>query len=110
MELLQNIAIFFSEWMRPHLKMISLAIVATLLTIYGGHINDLIKKALGNHHFLFRFFIFVLVCAFGYGMLTIAVSYLAAKLLTSLTNTQLSPVIIGIFFFIGLLAERKNHI
>lgn len=110
MELLQNIAVFFSEWMRPHLKMISLAIVATLLTIYGGHLNELVKKAVSGHHFLFRFFIFVLVCAFGYGVLTISISYLAAKLLASLTNVQLSPVIIGIFFFIGLLAERKNHI
>ena len=52
---------------------------------------------------------FVLVCAVGYGMLSILLAKCVTTLLCQLSNAVLSPVVIMAFVIIGFIAERKNH-
>ena len=99
-----------SQFMREYLRQISVALIATVLALYGGYINDAVKSLLKNYHFIVRFMVFVLLCAFGYGALSIYAAKFARMLLGELDNLWLAPVIVVSFLVIGLLAEHKKKI
>jgi hypothetical protein len=99
-----------SEFMREYLREISGALVATFLALYGGYINDWVKTLLKNYHFIARFSVFVLLCAFGYGAISVYAAATVRVLLRQLTNLWLAPIIILCFLAIGLLAEKKKKI
>jgi hypothetical protein len=100
----------FSRWMREGLFGISMAIVATLLTIFGGDINKYIKSVCKKYVFPVRLIIFVLLCAVGYGLITVMAAKLLCNMLGGLNGKSLSPVVILIFITVGFIAERRNHI
>ena len=87
-----------------------MAIMATLLVIYGGTINRMVKRQVGGLHFLFRTLIFILLCTFGYGAVLIYAVPLLTKLLASLGMIYLGPLVAGIFISLGIIAEKKNRI
>lgn len=99
-----------SQWLYPWLGEIAMAIMATLLVIYGETINGMIKKQINGMHFIFRTLIFILLCAFGYGALLVFVTPLLGKWLASVGMIYLGPLILGIFITLGILAEKKNRI
>jgi hypothetical protein len=99
-----------SDWFRPHLLAISLALLATILTIYGDDINRSVKRQFAKATFLVRVSAFVALCAFGYGFLNIALGKVLADMLGGLDGVTLAPAIILAFFGLGLLAERRNQI
>jgi hypothetical protein len=68
---LQTALLSLSEWTQPHLSAIALSILATILVIYGDVLNKQLKMLLKAQPFIIRTFVFVLVCAFGYGLLTV---------------------------------------
>lgn len=99
-----------SHWMSPYLWHICLAMSATILAIYGSSINEWLRKTIKGYHFLLRVTIFVVVCAFGYGLLSMLLAKALAALLEELPSAYLSPVVIGAFVAVGILAERHGHI
>jgi len=99
-----------SRYLRPHISYISMAIVATLLVIYGEGINRFIRGHIKKIHFLFRITIFVALCSAGYAAASIWLSKIIARYLYALDNTLLAPGVLLIFIGIGVLAERRNHI
>ncbi|MFU8892394.1 MAG: DUF3392 family protein [Luteolibacter sp.] len=103
---METITNFFSQ----HLHGIAIAVIATLLVIFGGDINRVIKRLIGKNHFLVRLGIFVLVCALGYGFATILLTEVLTKMLASIPRRFLSISIIGIFILLGLTAERRRQI
>lgn len=59
------------QWFRPYQYQAALAMIATLLVIFGNEINNTVKRLVAKQHFIVRTFVFILVCAFGYGLLTV---------------------------------------
>lgn len=107
--MLENALISLSQWFRPHLFTIALMIVATLLVLYGNTINGMIKRQIAGCHFILRTIIFILVCAFGYGLLTVWMTPFLGQLLGRLPNLYLGLVILIISIVLGVLAERKGQ-
>lgn len=108
--MLENWLIQASVWLRPHVSAIAFMIVATLLVLYGNTINGLVKRAISHYHFVVRVLIFILLCAFGYGLLTTLITPFVASQLASLPNLYLSPVVVIITVALGVLAERKKQV
>ncbi len=108
MNIISNLIINLSHWMRGYLSEIALAILATLLVIYGSSLNRAIKRNISQMNFLLRTAIFMLVCALGYGATLILLNPLLAGVLGQLNNQTLAPVLILIFVFIGFLTDRNN--
>lgn len=96
--------------LRPYSADIALALIASLLVITGGDINRFIKKQVGNAHFVIRTFIFVVVCTFGYGALTVLLTNLLKVQLASLSSAAFAVVVVSGFVLLGLFAERKRQI
>lgn len=97
-----------AEYMRPHNKEIALAMVATLLVIFGDTINDVVRMLVKGHHILLRIGVFVALCTFGYGALSVWLTPVLDQFLLTLAPTAYIAVIVGGFFMVGLLAERYN--
>lgn len=96
--------------LRPYLQDIALALVATLLVIFGDHVNGILKRAVASWIFIARIGVFVLMCTFGYGLLTLWGQPLVYWLLTHLDPIFRPLVILFSFCFLGFLAERKRYL
>jgi len=95
---------------RPYNSDIALAFVASLLVIIGGDINRHIRNLISNAHFLIRTIIFILVCTFGYGFLTLFLTGIITKQLSAIPLVYLALVVFSSFILLGVYAERKRHI
>ncbi|MBA1273690.1 DUF3392 domain-containing protein [Stutzerimonas azotifigens] len=107
MDLLLDLIVTVSRWSRSHLYDISLAIMATLFVLFGPAINAWVRKSVSGLNFFFRTLIFVLVCAIGYGLAIVFLTPWVAQGLGHLNNYGLAPVLLLIFFLIGVLADRN---
>ncbi|TLX53387.1 DUF3392 domain-containing protein [Stutzerimonas nosocomialis] len=107
MDLLFDLIVTVSRWSRGHLYDISLAIMATLFVLFGPAINAWVRKTVSGLNFFFRTLIFVLVCAIGYGLAIVFLTPWVAQGLGHLNNYALAPVLLLIFFLIGVLADRN---
>ncbi len=107
---IKMLIINFSQWLYPWLGEIAMAIMATLLVIYGHSINRLVKKQISGMHFIFRTLVFIVLCSFGYGALLIYVTPILSHLLAAVGLIYLGPLITGIFITLGVLAEKQNQI
>lgn len=110
MEYLHEFSSWLAGFLRPHLRETSVALVATVLVIYGGNINSAIKQQIQGLNIVFRLLIFIAVCAFGYGAATVFFAYLVRLLLADLSPMSLVIAIVGFFTIVGILAERKKQI
>ena len=108
--MLENWVLQASLWLRPHLSSIAFMVVATLLVLYGDTINGMVKHAIRQYHFIVRVSVFILLCAFGYGLLTTILTPVLATQMASLPNLYLSPAVAIITVALGILAERKRHL
>ena len=58
-------------------------------------------------NFVFRTLLFVLICAVGYGLAMVFVTPWLAKGLGYFNNYTLAPVLLLVFFVIGMIADRS---
>jgi hypothetical protein len=109
MDFLTDTLRFFSNLIRPFVPQIGMAIAATFFFVYGGNIHSVIRKSMQQHHFLIRLSLFTVICAFGYGAVTVYTAVILGKLLNGLGDVFLFPVVLTTFLCIGFLAERKKQ-
>lgn len=109
-EYLQTALQQLTYWASPYYSEIALTIVATLLVVYGDVINKHIKRALNPYHFVVRTAVFVLICAFGYGLLIVWLSPLVKQVMMSIPVLYRGSVIVAVFMILGYLAENRRYI
>lgn len=107
MDLLLDLIVTLSRWSRSHLYDIALAIMATLLVLFGPGINAWVQRNTASLNFIVRTLVFVLLCAVGYGLLIVFATPYMAKGLGYFNNFTLAPVLLLVFFVIGILADRN---
>ena len=107
---MHSILIELGSWFRPYQYQTAMAIIATILVIFGSYINNAIKKNIAKQHVIFRVLVFVLICAFGYGLLTVWLTHLLAVQLNNIPNLYIVPSILLIFVILGGYAQRQRHI
>ncbi|MFT5758614.1 MAG: putative membrane protein [Alteromonadaceae bacterium] len=98
------------QWFRSYQYQSAMAIVATLLVIFGNDINLVVKRAVAKQHLLIRCLVFIFVCAFGYGLLTIWLTGLLAQQLAKIPSFYVMPSIVGVFILLALYAQKQKHI
>ena len=108
MDLLLDLIVTLSRWCRGHLGDISLAILATLLVLFGPAINAWLQRTIGTLNFVLRTLLFIVFCAVAYGMAMVFVPPWIASGLSQFNNYTLGPVLILVFAVIGILADRNG--
>lgn len=107
---MNSVLIELGQWLRPYQFQAAMAIVATLLVIFGNDINKIIKKQLSGLHFIVRLTVFVLVCALGYGLATVWLTSMLALQLAKIPNLYFMPACLVIFILLGLFAQKQRQI
>lgn len=98
------------DYLVPYLTEISTALIACALVMAGGEINAVLRKVLRPYNFVIRTFAFVLINAFGYGLIIVkATPYLSRTLRSLETGIMFSSVVL-VFVCIGLWAQRNRQI
>ncbi|MCD8522298.1 MAG: DUF3392 domain-containing protein [Saccharospirillaceae bacterium] len=104
MTLIQSLA----SHVRPHTDDIALALVATLLVIFGDTINDLVRKIVRPQPMWIRVGVFIALCTFGYGALSVWLTPILDSYLRTLPSGIFLGVVTGSFVAVGVLAERYH--
>jgi uncharacterized membrane protein len=100
----------FSAFLKPYLPHIATALVATLLVVYGEDINSAIRRRIAGLNFFIRMIFFVLLCAFGYGLLVVALTKLFLAGFRAVPPLWLGVAVVALFVVVGILAEKKRQI
>jgi len=107
---MSELLIDIGQWFRGYQYQVAMAIVATVLVIFGGDINKMVRSLVRKRHFIVRSLTFVVVCAFGYGLLTVWLTKLLSQQLSQVPNIYILPLIVGIFLLLGAYAQKHRHI
>ena len=99
-----------SEWLQAYYSELSVALVTTLLVIYGDVLNKHIKRALKPYHFILRTFLFVIICTFGYSSLVLVLSPVVVQGFKLMPWPYFPILITVIAIVIGVLAEKRRYI
>lgn len=98
------------EAIKPYLSEISTALIACTLVILGNKINPLLYRLVRGQSFFIRTLAFILINAFGYGLLIVKASPYVARTLAQLESGIMLAVIVSCFVVIGLWAQKNHHI
>ncbi|MDV7104300.1 DUF3392 domain-containing protein [Vibrio sp. TH_r3] len=104
---------FFSplgSYLIPYVAEISVAFIACMLVILGGDINHFTRRKMVRQHFIVRTLAFILLNAFGYGLIIIKVSPYLARWLKTLDSGILFISVIICFIVIGMWAQKNRHV
>ena len=110
MSSIESVFVDLGAWFKPHQYEAAMAIVATLLVLFGNQINSHLKKMFSHYHFVIRTIAFVLVCAFGYGLATVWLTGMLHEQLSKLPLAYLLPAHIVIFSGLGMYAQKQRQI
>ena len=94
----------------PYFSKMSLMLVATLLVVFGDLINGYVKHILSPCHFILRVSLFVLLCAFGYGAMTLYGAPLVLHIIRFFPGYLQGLIFVSAFLAIGVFAERRRYI
>ena len=84
--------------------------MATILVVYGDIINKQVKSMLAPWHFVFRTTLFVVLCAFGYGLITLYGAPFLLHIIKYLPWHFQGVGFVCAFILMGILAERRRYI
>lgn len=98
-----------SNWFWSHRSVIVTSWVAVLLVLYGGNINQTLKRIMSPYHYVLRISAFVLLCSFGYGILANYGSILINHTLELPARRWFALVVIVTYFVLGAMAESKRQ-
>jgi drug/metabolite transporter (DMT)-like permease len=108
--MISQVLLKLSSWIQPYIYEVAMTIVATLLVVYGDVLNKKIKRLLSTYHFIIRTFVFVLICAFGYGALIVLSTPHIKDLIMLVPVTYRGLSIFLAFLLLGYLAENRRYI
>lgn len=94
----------------PYMSEIATALVACFLVMAGGEINRLLRGALRNYNFIIRTVVFILINAFGYGLIIVKATPYLARTLANLDAGIMFAIVIVSFIVIGTWAQRNRQI
>ena len=59
---------------------------------------------------MFRVTIFILICGFGYGWITVYLTGILEKTLRYKTGNYLGLIVIAVFLALGIMADKKKYV
>ena len=108
--MIASITLPVSDLLADYFSEMSLMLMATLLVVYGDIINKQVKRGLRGLHFVIRGTLFVLLCTFGYGALTLYGAPLLHHIFKFVAYEYRGVAFILAFVAVGIAAERRRYI
>ncbi|GAK86771.1 hypothetical protein JCM19238_4379 [Vibrio ponticus] len=97
-------------YIAPYLNEISTALIACALVMFGGEINTSLRRLLRAQNFVVRTCVFILINAFGYGLIIVKATPYLTRTLSQLPYGMMFSIVVMSFVAIGLWAQRNRQI
>ena len=107
MDLVLDLLATVSRWSRSNLSEIALALVGCLLVLFGADFKGWVEQRLGSIAGALRVPLMALLCVIGSGAALIYATPWVVRGLSQFNNYSLAPVLLLIFFLIGVIADRN---
>ena len=101
---------YVTNFLRANLMYVAIGIVATTFAVFGVHLLRALKNMTRKMNFLVRFLIYIVVYAFGIGLLSALTVKLITVWLGSLNNLHLVLAIGLVFLMLGISAKFQKQI
>ncbi|HAS61167.1 MAG TPA: DUF3392 domain-containing protein [Vibrio sp.] len=98
------------RYIASYLSEVSTALIACSLVIFGSEINANLRKILRARNFVLRTVIFILINAFGYGLIIVKATPYLTRTLAQMPYGIMFSIVITSFVAIGLWAQRNRQI
>ncbi|OLQ90279.1 hypothetical protein BIY22_04585 [Vibrio panuliri] len=98
------------RYLAPYLTEISTALIACALVMFGGEINASLRRILRAQNFILRTLVFILINAFGYGLIIVKATPYLTRTLGQLPYGIMFCIVVSSFVAIGLWAQRNRQI
>ena len=108
-DLVSQIDLTLRGWVLAHMSQITTALTASILVIFGDDVIRIVKNQVRHRHFVVRMLTFILLCAFGFGMLAVFVAPGIGKLLRYFGDRYVVLAVVGAFVWVGMMAERRKY-
>ncbi|QYJ79285.1 DUF3392 domain-containing protein [Shewanella acanthi] len=95
--------------LRPWAFDIATAMVVCLILVFSADVNRFIKRQLTGHSFFLRTLVFILINAFGYGLLIVKTTPWVARHIVAMPSHWMFLLIVSMFIFIGYWAQRNSQ-
>ena len=105
---IESLNTYFVNLTQIYSDEISLAFIATLLALFGDKINSFVRRRVIKWFFLIRILLFVLLCAVGYGLITVTIQPLVHDVFLKISLDYSLIFVVISFTIFGVLAERKR--
>ena len=105
---MREINLYFVNLTQLYSNEISLAFVATCLVLFGDNINAFVSRRVKNYFFIIRIFIFILLCAVGYGLMTVTLQPVIHNLFLKIPRDYSFVFVIFCFIYLGFVADRRR--
>ncbi|MBO1271571.1 DUF3392 domain-containing protein [Shewanella sp. 4t3-1-2LB] len=99
----------FGAMLHPWLSEIATAMVACIVLVFGADVNRWLRRQLGARNFVVRTLIFIVLNAFGYGMLIVVASPWLAGQLAHMPAMWMLILVVATFIVVGSWAQRNNQ-
>jgi len=108
--MIEDTIVTVASFLRKHSYDICLAWTAALFVVYGNNLVQFAKVVSKGWHYVFRVLSFVIICGFGYGLLTVFIAKLLDSQIDKISNITVIGAFTAAFILIGFLASKKNHL
>ncbi|MGR5295736.1 DUF3392 domain-containing protein [Vibrio mediterranei] len=98
------------RFIAPYLFEVSTALIACSLVVLGADINRLLRNTLRDTNFVIRTVCFILLNAFGYGLIMIKATPLLKNVLVNTEPGLMFAIVVLSFVSIGIWAQRNRQI
>jgi hypothetical protein len=95
--------------LRPWAFDIATAMVVCLILVFSADVNRILRRHLLGHSFVLRTFVFIIVNAFGYGLLIVKATPWVARHIVAMPSHWMFLLIVAMFIFIGYWAQRNSQ-
>lgn len=95
--------------LRPWAFDIATAMVVCLILVFSADVNRILRRHLLGYSFVLRTFVFIILNAFGYGILIIKTTPWVARHIAAMPPHWMFLLIVSMFIFIGYWAQRNNQ-
>lgn len=102
--------ISIGSWFSVHLDAVAMTLATALMIFSASFVTKKIRERVRRYPWVVRISVFILMCAVGYGLLTLFVGKAIAWFLGGLSQEALALMVIMAFIGVGVVAENKREI
>lgn len=96
--------------MAKHLWLISMALASAIVVLASPRLSKLLKSSLYGYPWIVRTLAFVVMCAAGYGAMTVALGHGLHYVLRDISTEALALIVPMAFIGLGMVAERRGEL